>query len=36
MKMEKIDFRNKTDFIGLYNYNIMYFLVVIKRDVSEQ
>ncbi len=35
MKMEKTEFENKTDFIGSYNYN-NFFLVVIKIDVSEQ
>ncbi len=35
MKMEKNEFGNKTDFIGPYNYNI-YFFVVIKIDASEQ
>ncbi len=32
--MEKNEFGNKTDFIGPYNYNIVF--VVIKIDVSEQ
>ncbi len=35
MKMEKTEFGNKTDFIGPYNYN-MFFCVVINIDVSEQ
>ncbi len=34
-KWKKTDFRNKTDFIEPYNYNI-YIFVVIKIDVSEQ
>ncbi len=34
MKMEKMKFGNKMDFIEPYNYNI--FFVVIKIDVSEQ
>ncbi len=36
MEMEKNEFGNKTDFIGPYNYNIFFFFVVIKIDVSEQ
>ncbi len=35
MKLEKTEFGNKTDFIGPYNYNNVFF-VVIKIDVSEQ
>ncbi len=35
MKMEKNEFGNKTDLIGPYNYNFIFF-VVIKIDVSEQ
>ncbi len=32
--MKKNEFEKKTDFIGPYNYNIVF--VVIKIDVSEQ
>ncbi len=35
MKMEKIEFGNKTDFIGPYNIFLFFFLVI-KIDVSEK
>ncbi len=35
MKMEKNEFRNKTDFIGPYNY-IKKIVVIKILDVSEQ